>query len=239
MADRYARWLVARGNVFMPSSAAVAKLVAQLRTEHWIPAGGRAVKSVANTFGDDGRAKLAASTEPQPAEITTEWLEADDREELRLIWPVAQPPIRSPILPSPDGEAEFVLELHRAPEYVYPTAKNIKRVPVECRCGEDLSFEWDEDEVVPPFESSTGIFAECDECSRTFDPSQGSAVIENPFDGSKERVAGGAAYRFALRAVCGKGFVADPKAAFDPALVELVEKAFGRSFYEFGCLLDR
>jgi hypothetical protein len=230
----YARWLVAKGNVFLPSSAAVAKLVEALRADRWIGPGGHAIKSVENRFGRDDEAKRKASTEPQPDAISAEWLDAPDREELRLVWPARGPlSVKYPLVPSPDGEAEFLLELHRAPEYVYPTARNIKRVPMTCLCGEDLSFEWDEDEVVAPFEASTGIFAECDECSRTFDPSKGSAVIENPLDGSRERVPGGAAYRFALRAVCGTGFVADPKVAFDPALVALVEKEFGRSFYQF------
>ena len=97
----YERWLVARGNVFLPSAATVAKLVEKLRAEKWIvdPAsgeltklrfsgkreehakatGGYAVKTVENTFGDDGDARIAASTEPLPQAITTEWLADDDR----------------------------------------------------------------------------------------------------------------------------------------------------------------
>jgi len=79
------------------------------------------------------------------------------------------------------------------------------------------------------------IFAESDECSRTFEPSKGSATIANPFDGSKDDVPGGAAYRFALEAVC-KDFVADPALAFGPELVAIVEKELGRAFYEVACL---
>ena len=255
----YERWLIARGNVFLPSAATVAKAIERLRAERWIvdPAagdlaklrfdgkreeraratGGYAVKTVENTFGDDIEAKLAASTEPLPNEITTDWLADDDREEIRLVWPVSseEAPVSCPLSRRPDGNAGWVLELHRAPEYVYPVAKNIGPLPTECRCSEDLSFEWDDAEVVPAFESSTGIFAECDECSRTFDPSKGSATIKNPFDGSKETVPGGAAYRFALKVVC-KDYVEDAALAFAPELVVLVEKEFGRSFYEVGCV---
>ena len=255
----YERWLVARGNVFLPSAATVAKVIERLRAERWVvdpssddlaklrftgareeraqATGGYAAKTVENSFGDDRNAKIAASTEPLPKTITTEWLADDDREEIRLVWPVTSddPPVRYPLSRAPDGKATWALELHRAPEYVYPVAKNIGPIPTECRCSEDLSFEWDEDEVVPAFESSTGIFAECDECSRTFDPSKGSATIKNPFDGSKDTVPGGCAYRFALKVVCPE-YVEDPALAFAPELVALVEKEFGRSFYEVACV---
>ena len=36
MGIHYERWLVAKGNVFLPSAAAVAKLVEKLRAERWI-----------------------------------------------------------------------------------------------------------------------------------------------------------------------------------------------------------
>ncbi|MCW5831418.1 MAG: hypothetical protein KIS78_03040 [Labilithrix sp.] len=257
----YERWLVARGNVFLPSAATVAKLVERLRAEGWIvdPAsadlgklrfrgereerakatGGYAVKTVENTFGGDERAKIAATTEALPKAITAEWLADDAREELRLVWPVdadEPSPVKYPLARRPDGAVRWALELHRAPEYVYPVVPGIGALPTECRCSEDLSFEWDDEEVVPAFERSTGIFAECDECSRTFDPSKGSATIANPFDGSKESVPGGGAYRFGLKVDCGEQYVADAAQSFAPELVALVEKEFGRSFYEFACV---
>ncbi len=110
-------------------------------------------------------------------------------------------------------------------------------MPTICNCKEDLSFEWDEEELVPTFAKATGIFAECEECSRTFEPSKGSALITNPFDASRsEEVRGGAAYRFALVVDCGESFVKDAQLAFVPDLVALLESEFGRSFYEFGAL---
>src|SRR5689334_22506251 len=109
----YARWLIARGNVFLPSSAAVAKLIDSLRAERFIPgaedlaklgfdeaqatrptrgrlalarkSGGYAVKSVENRFGDDEKAKVAASTEPLPGVVDAAWLDAPDREEIRVV----------------------------------------------------------------------------------------------------------------------------------------------------------
>lgn len=257
----YERWLVARGNVFLPSAATVAKLIERLRAENWIidPAsadlgklrfrgkreesakatGGYAVKTVENTFGDDAAAKVMASTEAQPNVVTAEWLAEEDREEVRLVWPVDADdpaPVKYPLSRRPDGAISWALEVHRAPEYVYPVGPGMGRLPSECRCSEDLSFEWDEEEVVAAFERSSGIFAECDECSRTFDPSTGSATIENPFAKTKEKIPGGGAYRFALKVDCGDHFVADAGLTFAPELVALVEKEFGRSFYEFGSL---
>ncbi|HSO38989.1 MAG TPA: hypothetical protein VLT33_40950 [Labilithrix sp.] len=240
MGAHYARWLIARGNSFSPAAASVVKLVERLKKEKWIPeAGGHAVTTIDNTFGSDLAAKRAASTEPQPAPLTAEWLDDEDREELRLVWPAsgeAGSPVKYPLSQRPEGKASYSLEVHRAAEYVYPTARTIGMVPTVCNCKEDLSFEWDEEELVPAFGNATGIFAECEECSRTFEPSKGSAIITNPFDRSTEEVRGGAAYRFALVVECGECFVEDAKLAFAPDLVALVENEFGRSFYEVGAL---
>lgn len=240
MGAQYARWLVAKGNIFSPAAASVVKLVERLKKEKWIPeVGGHAVKTVDNTFGDDLAAKRAASRESLPAPLTAAWLEEGDREELRLVWPFEgddSSPVKYPLSRRPEGRVSYSLEVHRADEYVYPSAPTIARVPTTCNCKEDLSFEWDEEELVPAFGTATGIFAECEECSRTFDPSKGSAIITNPFDKSTEEVRGGAAYRFALVVDCGECFVGDPKLAFAPDLVALVESEFGRTFYEFGAL---
>jgi hypothetical protein len=256
----YERWLIARGNAFSPAAASVVKLVERLRKEKWLveptpselaklrfegkreslakATGGYAVKTVENRFGKDLAAKIAATTEPLPATLTSDWLEDSTREELRLVWPVAGEsplPLQYPLSITPPGALRYSLEVHRNDEYVYPTADAIGPVPTTCRCGEDQAFEWDDEELVPTFGASTGIFAECEECSRTFEPSKGSAVITNPFDGSEAELPGGAAYRFALKVDCGTCFVEDPKLAFNPLLVALVENEFGRQFYEVGC----
>jgi hypothetical protein len=258
MGTAYERWLIPKGTVFSPSAAAIAKLVARLRKEKWIvdPAsgdlaalsfdgdakamiaaktGGYAVKTVGDKHGKTLREKLAACVEPQPASLTSDWLDTPERDELRLVWPVSARslPLKYPLSRRPDGEVYYALEVHRAPDYVYPIAETIDAVPTECPCGEDLSFDWDES-ILPAFGAATGIYTECEECSRTFDPSKKSATITNPFDGSEQQIAGGAAYRFALRIDCGKCFVADPKIAFAEELVALVQDEFGRAFVEFG-----
>lgn len=260
MGVEYERWLVAKGKMFAPGAEAVAKLVAKLRKERWVvdPAspdlaklrfqgtreklaektGGYAVKTVANTFGGDAVARIAASTEAQPSEITAEWLDDPAREELRLVWPTAgkRPlPVRYPLSIEPDAdELSWALEVHRSPEYVYPISENIDPLPTTCACGEDLEFEWDLDELVPAFAAASGIFAECEECSRTFDPFKGTAKLTNPFDGSSQEVAGGGAYLFALKVDCGERFVDDPRLSFAKELVTLVEDHFGRAFVEYG-----
>jgi hypothetical protein len=171
--------------------------------------------------------------------MTAAWLDDPDREELRVVWPVHGDdplPVHYPLSYRPEGDMSYSLEVHRALEYVYPTSDTIARIPTTCACGEDLSFEWDDEEVVPAFGTATGIFAECDECSRTFDPAKVSATLTNPFDRTTDDVRGGAAYRFALKVDCGEHFVRDPTLAFAPELVALVENEFGRTFYEFGSL---
>lgn len=239
MGVEYQRWLIPRGNVFAPGGDAVAKLVEELRVAKWIAGGGHAVKTIENVFGTDAAKRRAAQAEPLPSELTRAWLDHPSREEVRLVWPIesaAAAAVRYPLSHEPGGELAWSLEVHRSPEYVYPIAETIDPIPTECACGEDLAFDWDEDEVVCAFTASSGIFAECEECSRTFDPSKGRADITNPFDDTTEEVLGGAAYRFAIKVDCGKSFVADAKLAFSPELVELVEKTFGRAFYEVGAL---
>jgi hypothetical protein len=239
MGAGYERYLVAKGNAFSPSAVAVAKLVERLRKDKWVPGGGQAVTTVENTFGDDLRAKLAASTAPIPASVTPEWLDDPDREELRLVWRVEAGSSLAPKYPltrRPDGPVSYAFELHRAHDYVYPICETIEPIPTLCVCGEDLGFHWDEEEVVPAFGASSGVFAECEACSRTFDPTKGAAVLMNPFDRTKTATRGGAAYRFAIKVDCGKCFVADPGLAFAPELVSLVEDEFGREFFEVGAV---
>ena len=67
-------------------------------------------------------------------------------------------------------------------------------------------------------------------------PSKGTAKIKNPFDGTSEKVPGGAAYHFAVKVRCEKAFVHDARLAFSSELVAVVEKTFGRQFYEVGAL---
>lgn len=238
MGVEYERYLIAKGNAFSPSAVAVAKLVERLRKDTWIAGGGYALITVENTFGDDLRAKRAASTKPLPAAVTPEWLDGPDREELRLVWPIDAEPsvVKYPLTRRPEGKAPYRFELHRAHDYVYPSCEAIDPIPTVCVCGDDLGFHWDADDVVPAFGAASGIFAECEACSRTFDPTKGSAVLTNPFDGAKTEARGGAAYRFALKIDCGKCFVADRGLAFVPELVALVEDEFGREFWEVGAL---
>ena len=230
MAARYQRFLLARGNVFLPSTTALAKLAERLRKEGWVSGRGSAV----HTIEVDGA--TTPPTEPLPDTLDRTWLDHPEREEIRLVWSHDGDAAKYPLSRRPEGAApaRWSLELHRAPEYVYPTRKTIAKIPTKCRCGEDLSFEWDEDEVKPAFVLATGIFAECEECSRTFDPSKGTAIIANAFDGSKEEIAGGAAYRFAVVVDAGEHYVRDAALAFAPELVALVENEFGRAFYEVG-----
>lgn len=231
----YERYLIAKGNAFSPSAVAVAKLIERLRKEQWIPSGGQAVTTVENTFGDDARAKLAASTSALPAAVTADWLDDEDREELRMVWrvePGGAAPSKYPFTGRPDPAAPYSFELHRAHDYVYPVSEHIAAIPTTCVCGEDLGFHWDEDEVVPAFGAASGIFAECEACSRTFDPTKGAAVFTNPFDGTKTTARGGAAYRFALKVACRGSFVGDAAPAFAPELVTLVEDEFGREFFQ-------
>ncbi|MBX3189618.1 MAG: hypothetical protein KF819_21510 [Labilithrix sp.] len=225
MGTKYERWLVAKGKMFAPGSEAVAKLVAKLIKDQWIApeSRGHAVKTVA--AGEDGKEEL-------PGEITAAWLDASDREEVRLVWP-GVPAMKYPLSIAPDGERSFALEIHRCAEYVYPTSKHVGALPTECACGEDLEFEWDEDELAPAFARASGIFAECEECSRTFDPFKGTATLTNPFDGSTEERAGGGAYLFGLKIAC-ESFARDPRLAFAKELAALVEEHFGRAFCEYG-----
>jgi len=261
MGVEYERWLVARGNVFSPGADATLKLIAKLRAEGWLvdptspdlqqlefrgpreqrgqTTGAYAIRRIENTFGvgrDALFAKISASTESLPATVDASWLNDAKREDLNLVWSVAtpEPRLKYPLTRRPDEPTSYRFELHRAADFVYPISETIDPLPSECRCGNDLSFDWDPSEFENPFGATSGIWTSCGECSRTFDPSKESASVTNPFDGSEEDVAGGCAYRFAIKIDCGKSFVRDAKLAFAPELVGLVEEEFGRAFYEVG-----
>jgi hypothetical protein len=261
--SRYSRWLVPKGNEFRPSAAGTASLVERLRKELWIATpsnlagfrfegpieklaaatGGYAVSTVDNDFGDDARARVMAGREPQPRELTADWLDEADREELRLVWPVSRlakeaSPLVYPLTIAPASSDEllrYALEIHLCHDYVYPVAKGIGLIPTECSCGEELSFEWDPDELVPAFTDSSGIFWSCEACCRTFEPPGATATLIRPFDGASQVVRGGAAYRFALK-FTSTSYAENANLAFAPALVTLVENEFGRDFYEFGAI---
>jgi hypothetical protein len=233
MSGSYHRWLIAKGNNLSPGPAAIAKLVDRLRKEKWIPeSGGQAMRTV-------DKADAAKATEDLPVNITADWIAAaPEREEMRLVWTASGDAVKDleyPLSMKPEGKVAWSIEIHRAPEFVYPVADNIEMIDTICNCDEDLAFDWDEDEVVPAFKRSVGIFAECEECSRTFDPAKEMATITNAFDeDDDEDMQGGAAYRFALKVDCGKSFVEDAKLTFAKSLVTLFEEEFGRSTYEVG-----
>ena len=178
MGVEYERWLIARGNVFSPSADAIAKLVAKLRAETWIvdPAspdlatfdfrgareqhgqktGAYAVERIENTFGKDRDgllARIAASTESVPAELDAAWLNAPAREDLDLVWwtSAEKPSLRYPLTRRPDGRVSYRFEIHRAANFVYPVSETIDPLPSECRCGNDLSFDWDPSDFENPF----------------------------------------------------------------------------------------
>ena len=243
MADHYVRWLIAGGNAFRPAAASILKLVERLQKEKFLPtSGGVAISTIESEQHEDKDVEKARR-QPLPAALVA-WLKSGDgeegeRDEVRLVWPVADAAaagLRYPLNQAPAGAAGYALEVHRADSYVYPSAENIGKVPTLCNCKEDQAFEWDEDEVVAAFDSSTGIFAECEACSRTFEPNKGTAMIGDPFGGPKEEVRGGAAYRFALVAVCD-AWTPDSSLRFAPELVQILESEFGRTFYEVGALI--
>jgi hypothetical protein len=256
----YRRWLIPKGNQFRPGAAKVADLVTRLRKEKWIAdaatlpklrfapsslaakTGGMAIRTVDKKPGDDARTMHLAQADPQPWELTAEWLDAPEHEDLRLVWPVdlgEDGVLKYPLSLVPGREKgqgwELTVEVHWSSDYVYPVSENIGLIPTVCSCGEDLAFEWDEEEVVPAFTESTGIFATCEACCRTFEPGRGTATLTPPFGAAPSELRGGAAYRFAI-ALTSRAYAEDPALAFHRDLVALVEDEFGREFFELGSL---
>jgi hypothetical protein len=208
------RWLIAKGNSFAPSWDTLIALVTKMKEEGWLVGPGRAFTTVE---------KGSKNEEAVPDTIDRPWLDDESREELRMVWKAASGK-------SPLTAAAQTIEIQRAPDFVYPVRKGIGTLDTECRCSEDLSFEWDEEELTPAFTESTGIYTECEECSRTYDPAKVTAKIVDPVTGQKDEINGGASYRFALKATS-----AEP-ATFNPELRAFMEKEFNRSFYEIGAV---
>ena len=182
-------FLIPKGATFNPSAGAVAALVEKLAEKGLVSGAGTATRAVPADEQD-------ARTEPVPKKLDAAWLDDPDRTDVVLRW----------------GS----LEVHRADDFVYPEGSGIGALDATCACGDDLSFEWDPDEVVSPFGKAGGIFTECEACSRTFDPAKRAAKIHG------KDVQGGAAYRFAVVV----------EGTPDPALKALLEETFGRDFHE-------
>ena len=262
MATRYRRWLIPKGGIFCPSGAGILKLIDELRKAHWVAAPGTETLAALRFDGAPQAAATgglarrvaavtsprdpAAGIEPIPRAVDADWIDDPKRSDVVLRWPVhpgksflwGADTLRYPLTRVEDvaPPASFDFEIHRADDLVYPTDKGIGSLDAECRCGEDLTFEWDA-EVVSPFGSAGGIFTECEECSRTFDPAQHEANVLDPFTGKPTAVRGGAAYRFGLLVDCGASFPAGGSAPeFQPDLKTLVETAFGRDFHEIGAM---
>ena len=263
MGTEYRRWLIPKGNVFCPSGAGIAKLVLKLRAEKWIVDPASASFSMLRFDGAPLAAKsggfskraidvatprnAAAGWAPTPHPHAAEWIDHPDRADLTLRWPVhpkegwqwGPTSVHHPLTPMEGAPAPhaYDLEIHRGEDFIYPLSECIDAIDTTCTCGEDLAFEWDDDEIHSPFGGATGIFTECSECSRTFDPARALADMTDPLTGKKTSVRGGAAYRFALVVDCGKHFPPDgPMPAFHPELKALVETEFGRDFYEIGAI---
>ena len=263
MGTEYRRWLIPKGNVFCPSGAGIAKLVDKLRKEKWIvdPASASFQKLrfesaplAAKTGGFSKRAidvseprNASAGWAPTPYPLAAEWIDHPDRADLVLRWPVrpkdgwqwGPASLHHPLTGMEDAPLphSYVLEIHRGEDFIYPLSECIDPIDTECACGEDLAFEWDESEIQSPFGGASGIFTECSECSRTFDPAHAFADVTCPFTHKTTSVRGGAAYRFALVVDCGESFAkggASP--AFHPDLKALCEAEFGRDFYEIGAV---
>lgn len=211
----FERWLIAKGNVFAPNWETLIGLVTKLEEAGWLVGRGTAYLTVE---------KGEKNTEPVPETIDRAWLDDETREELRMVWKVA--PEKSPL-----AGASSTIEIQRAPDFVYPLRKGIGALPTECKCGEDLSFEWDEDELTPTFEKSQGIYTECEECSRTFDPAKGTAKLTDPVTKKSDEVPGGAAYRFAIKVT------SEAPAIFGADFLAFMQKEFNRAFYEVGASL--
>jgi hypothetical protein len=263
MSARYRRWLIPKGGVFCPSGAGVVKLVDELKKGCWIAAPGSGTLASLRFQGAPQAAKTgglarrvasvttppdpAAGVEPIPHPLDADWFDDADGLDVVLQWPIhpgdrfrwGTDSLRYPLTRLDDvaAPASLDFEIHCADDIVYPIAKGIGSLDAACRCGEDLAFEWDADEVISPFGSAAGIYTECEECSRTFDPTQREASVLDPFSRTRSPVRGGAAYRFALFVDCGASFpVGGAAPEFQPDLKALVESAFGRDFHEISAL---
>lgn len=263
MGRDYLRWFIPKGNTFCPSGAAITQLVERLRKEHWIadPSSesfrhlrfdGAPLAAKAGAFAKHATPVTsprnpAAGWEALPLALTGAWIDAPTRSDLVLRFPLhadaaltwGAASVRYPLTRSSDSPKPLScdIEIHRAEDFVYPISEQIDPIDAECACGEDLEFEWDDDEFHSPFGATTGIFAECSDCSKTFDPSGVEAVVRDPYSGKSRSVRGGAAYRFALVVHCGKCFPeGGPMPEFDAELKTLVEAEFGREFYEIGAV---
>ena len=241
MGVEYERWLLAKGAVFSPSAAAVATLVEKLRKERWIPeaAGARRAhrgQRLRQRRREEARGEHRGAAEgPHRARGWTiprarSCASCGPSRATRREVPAHAAPGRRG-LPTPSSSTARPSTCTRSSETIESAADDVRRA------ARTSASSGTRTRSCPRSAPRGGIFAECEACSRTFDPGKRAAAITNPFDGESEQVMGGAAYRFALKVDCGKCFVGDAALAFQRELVALVEGEFGRDFFEVGIAL--
>ena len=104
----FERWLIAKVNVFAPNWETLINLVSKLKEEKWLVGKGTAYVTVE---------KGEPNTETIPDTIERAWFDDESREELRMVWKVEDK--------SPLAGAASSIEIHRAPDFVYPIRKSI------------------------------------------------------------------------------------------------------------------
>jgi len=246
MGVEYRRYLIPRPNTHRPLPEAASTLIDALRQHRWIvdPAGNSlaamtfgTMRSYRNALNSGYFVRNAVEESAGPIDISA-FLSANRDNDFILSWPVESLLASGstyPLQPQPftndDGAAEcyYELQLHFARDYVYPVSEVIDPFdpPPVCDCGAKLDYH----QETHLAEFGYRITRLCQVCGKEFDPSNRGAQGRDGRTGESISLLGGAAYRFAIVAECGKLF-GDGSPSFKSDLKCVVETVLGVKTYE-------
>jgi hypothetical protein len=252
MGVEYVHYLIPEDNTYKPRPEDLSRLVNALVDSGFVIKTGADTftRETINTFGDDdpavltgcyvhlGEGEYSPFLCPCSARDIAAWGERD----YRIVWTVDsinELELKYPLNPFPEwGDAYYELQLHVAKEFVYHTSESIDPFDrVHCECGRSLEPGYDFSPWFdgPPVFRDRRIPRNCLSCGRPFRPQELVAQVRDLRTGVPIDRPGGATYLFAVVIDCGKGFAREGcPIQSSKEFLALVEKSFGRKFYQLG-----
>jgi hypothetical protein len=236
MGFEYRHYMIPRPNTTLPEPAAVARLLARLAEERWLPS--------KPDHGDEGQLqRFGAQPLRVPHGARPAWYlpHVATGADVKVVWGLDDPVKRGLRVPLDfDGAGsspiDYSVEVHLSGrDYFFETSEIIEGLEEHrCECGESLETTTGRTPVAIFYSGEDRIAFQCPSCESVFDPTDLPVGVRNWVTGRPGVVKGGAYYRFALVIDSGKRFPSGPEVKLDPDLRDVASRELGCSFYEIG-----
>lgn len=225
MGVEFRLFLIPRDSAARPDSAAISRLLASLRREHFVE--GQLTRRTKPT-NDGNKPILDADFAALGAGEALAFFNVSDHVALGLRHPLVSP------YTDEDGGSYYDLELRLSDDFITNGNEYIDPIDENCRCGEALGYQPEHQDDL--FYSSR-IRRTCPRCGEPYRPQDRPVTLRNPMTGEdKPPLSGGLTYRFAIVVDCGKSLPVetDAEPTFTAEFRQACEEALGVRLYEVG-----